>query len=178
MQTWKESFEDKHMLKQFMAMHELAGGPKGLDDNAPEAELRNIVEMPKNGIEVDITNLFYGIHMEMKDDGVTNRVVKFIAKCDKRIDVRMMKAHFDCPDMRTNIFILQIDHMSPEVVRDVCELELDLAWHTTEFDWAAIRKPIMLHEEVQCFYSTYGAGRKKKRPCQGEEHAQGQSLAT
>ncbi|ETV92297.1 hypothetical protein H310_13355 [Aphanomyces invadans] len=165
MQTWKECFEDKRMLKQVMVMRELEGEPKDLEDKVLEAELRKIVGMPKNGVEADITNLFYGIHMDMKDDDVMSRVVKFLARCDERMDARVMKAHLERPDMRKKIFKRLLDHVDPEAVRDACVLEMDRTWHATDFDWAAVSKLIMLHaKEQQRFYSTYGAGRKKPNP--------------
>ncbi|RHY29459.1 hypothetical protein DYB32_005112 [Aphanomyces invadans] len=150
------------MLKQFMVMRELEGEPKDLKDKVLEEELRKIVGMPKNGVEADITNLFYGIHMDMKDDDVMNLVVKFLANYEERMDVRVMKAHLKRPDMRKKILKRLLDHLDPDAVRDACVLEMDHTRHDTEFDWAAISKLIMLHaKEQQRLYSTYGAGRKK-----------------
>ncbi|RHY19949.1 hypothetical protein DYB32_010137 [Aphanomyces invadans] len=172
MQTWKECFEDKRMLKQVMVMRELEGEPKDLEDKVLEAELRKIVGMPKNGVEADITNLFYGIHMDMKDDDVMSRVVKFLARCDERMDARVMKAHLERPDMRKKIFKRLLDNVDPEAVRDACVLEMDRTWHATDFDWAAVSKLIMLHaKEQQRFYSTYGVGRKKPNREERDGHA-------
>ncbi|RHY22021.1 hypothetical protein DYB32_009645 [Aphanomyces invadans] len=66
MQTWRDYFEDKRIRKQFMVMRELEGEPKDLEDKVLNAELHKIFGMPKNGVEADITNLFYGIHMDMR----------------------------------------------------------------------------------------------------------------
>ncbi|RHY18100.1 hypothetical protein DYB36_012742 [Aphanomyces astaci] len=100
---WKEFFEDKRLLKQFMIMFKLRGDPKVLDEAVLKIELQNIVDETKNSVEADILLLFHGIHMDMKDN-VLSGVCKFLADCDKRIEARVMKGHLKKPEMRKKIF--------------------------------------------------------------------------
>ncbi|RHY68456.1 hypothetical protein DYB30_012807 [Aphanomyces astaci] len=136
---WKECFEDKRLLKQFMIMRKLRGDPKELDEAVLETELRKIVDEPKNGVEADIPLLFHGIHMDMKDDDGLSRVCKFLADCAERIEARVMKGHLKKPEMRKKIFKRLLEVVDPEPVRDACVLDMEKVWHP----------------------STYGAGRKK-----------------
>ncbi|KAF0705197.1 hypothetical protein AaE_014624 [Aphanomyces astaci] len=73
---WKECFEGKILLKQFMLIRKLRGDPKELYEAVLETELLKIIDEPKNGAEADIPLLFHGIHMDMKDGDVLSRVCK------------------------------------------------------------------------------------------------------
>ncbi|ETV82255.1 hypothetical protein H257_04955 [Aphanomyces astaci] len=130
---WKECFEDKRLLKQFMIMRKLRGDPKELDE--------------ANGVEADIPLLFHGIHMDMKDDDglmdmkdddCLSRVCKFLADCAERIEARVMKGHLKKPEMRKKIFKRLLEVVDPEPVRDACVLDMEKVWHPVEFSWESI----------------------------------------
>ncbi|RHY25398.1 hypothetical protein DYB25_013061, partial [Aphanomyces astaci] len=144
---WKECFEDKRLLKQFMIMRKLRCDPKELDEAVLETELRKIVDESENGVEADIPLLFHGIHMDMKDDDCLSRVCKFLADCDERIEARVMKGHLKKPEMRKKIFKRLLEVVDPEPVRDACVLDMEKVWHPVEFSWKSISELVMHHAQ-------------------------------
>ncbi|ETV83437.1 hypothetical protein H257_04164 [Aphanomyces astaci] len=146
---WKECFEDKRLLKQFMIKRKLRGDPKELDETVLETELRKIFDEPKDGVEADIPLLFHGIHLDMKDNDVFSRVCKFLADCDERIEACVMKGHLKKPEMRKKIFKRLLEVVDPEPVRDACVLDMEKAWHPVEFTWESISELVMHHAQEQ-----------------------------